>query len=80
MHIGKGRTSRSYQMNDHVLENVKEIKDLGVITDEKLKFHNHTSAAIKKSKLCLRVDQTFLCRVRQNYSSEIVYVYGETIS
>ena len=28
-------------MNDHILENVKKIKDLGVITDHKLKFHNH---------------------------------------
>ena len=53
MHIGKDRTSRSYQMNDHVLENVKEIKYLGVITDEKLKFHNHTSAAIQKANSVL---------------------------
>ena len=35
-------------MNDHILENVKEIKDLGVITEHKLKFHNHSSAAVKK--------------------------------
>ena len=48
MHIGNDKTSRSYQMNDHILENVKEIKDLGVITDYKLKFHNHSSAGIKK--------------------------------
>ena len=27
MHIGNDKTSRSYQMNDHILENVKEIKD-----------------------------------------------------
>ena len=53
MHIGKDRTSRSYQMNDHVMENVKEIKDLGVITDQKLIFHNHTSAAIKKANSVL---------------------------
>ena len=71
MHIGKDRTNRSYQMNDHVLENVKEIKDLGVITDQKI-------CGYKKSKLYLRVDQTFLCRVRQNNTSEIVYVYDET--
>ena len=36
-HIGNDKTSRSYQMNDHILENVKEIKDLGVITDHKCK-------------------------------------------
>ena len=53
MHIGKDRTSRSNQMNEHVLENVKEIKYLGVIIDKKLKFHNHTSAAIKKANAVL---------------------------
>ena len=40
-------------MNDHILENVKEIKDLGVITDHKLKFHNHSSAAVKKANSVL---------------------------
>ena len=59
MHIGKDRTSRSYQMNDHVMENVKEIKDLGVITDQKLKFHNHTSAAIKKNSVLGLIKRSF---------------------
>ena len=40
-------------MNDHILENVKEIKDLGVITDNELKFHNHSSAVIKKANSVL---------------------------
>ena len=40
-------------MNDHVLENVTEEKDLGVIIDDKLKFHTHTSAAIKKANSIL---------------------------
>ena len=40
-------------MNDHILENVNEIKDLGVITDHKLKFHNHSCAAIKKANSVL---------------------------
>ena len=52
-HFGKDKTSRSYQMNDHIMENVKVIKDLGVITDHKLKFHNHSSAAIKKANSVL---------------------------
>ena len=40
-------------MNDHILENVKELKDLGVITGYKLKIHNHSSAAIKKANSIL---------------------------
>ena len=44
--------SQTYGMNDHVLENITEEKDLGVIVDDKLKFHTHTSA-IKKTNLIL---------------------------
>ena len=40
-------------MSDHILENVKEINNLGVITDHKLKFHNHSSAAVKKANSIL---------------------------
>ena len=46
MHVGRKSTAHSYQMNDHILENVNEEKDLGII-DNRLKFHTHTSAAIK---------------------------------
>ena len=46
-------TAHSYQMNDHILENVNEEKDLGVIIDNQLKFHTHTSAAIKKANSIL---------------------------
>ena len=45
MHDGRKSTAHSYQMNDHILENVKEEKVLGVIIDNRLKFHTHTSAA-----------------------------------
>ena len=57
MHIGNDKTSLSYQMNDHILENVKEIKDLGVITDHKLKFHNHSFAAVKKANSVLGLNK-----------------------
>ena len=35
------------------IENVKEEKDLGVIIDNQLKFHTHTSAAVKKANSIL---------------------------
>ena len=53
LHIGRVRNSQTYHMNDHVLDNVIEEKDLGVIVDDKLKFHTHTSAAIKKANSIL---------------------------
>ena len=48
MHVGRKRTAHLYQMNDHILGNVMEEKDLGVIIDNRLKFHTHSSEAIKK--------------------------------
>ena len=65
MHIDNDKTSLSYQMNDHILENVKEIKDLGVITDHKLKFHNHSSAAVKKANFVLGlIKRSFVALVK----------------
>ena len=60
MHVGRKSTAHSYQMNDHILENVKEEKDLGAIIGNRLKFHTHTSAAIK-SQLNTEVDQAIAC-------------------
>ena len=53
IHLGRDKYSHTYHMNEHQLENVKEEKDLGVIMDHKLKFHTHTSAAIKKANKIL---------------------------
>ena len=35
IHVGRKSTAHSYQMNDHILENVNEEKDLGVIIDNR---------------------------------------------
>lgn len=53
MHIGKEKTSHSYVMNQQILKNVVEEKDLGVTIDRSLKFHTHTSAAVKKANSIL---------------------------
>ena len=53
MHIGKGKNHHSYQLDQNMLENVKEEKDLGVIIDNQLKFHTHTSASVKKANSIL---------------------------
>ena len=41
MHIGYKNEWRKYKMNDHLLEQVTEEKDLGVIIDNELTFHKH---------------------------------------
>ena len=53
MHIGREKNHDSYQIDQHMPENVKEEKDLGVIIDNQLKFHMHTSAAVKKANSIL---------------------------
>ena len=55
MHIGKGKNHHSYQDDQNMLENVKEEKDLGVIFDNQLKFHMHTSASVKKANSILGI-------------------------
>ena len=46
LHIGRGMNPQTYHMNNHILENVPGGKDLGVIVDDKLKFHTHMSLAV----------------------------------
>ena len=53
MRIGKTSNTISYYMNEHELETIEEEKDLGIIIDNKLKFHTRTSAAIKKANRIL---------------------------
>ena len=53
MHVERKNIAHSFQMNDHILENLKEEKDLGVIIDNRLKFPTHTSAAIQKANSIL---------------------------
>ena len=52
MHIGRDKNHDSYQIDQHMLENVKEEKDLGIIVNQ-LKFHMHTSAAVIKANSIL---------------------------
>ena len=53
MRIGKGKNAQPYYMDKQQLDIVKEEKDLGVIIDNRLKFHRHASAAIKKANKVL---------------------------
>ena len=55
MHFGRGNPKHSYKMNGHSLETTTQEKDLGVIIDDTLKFHEHTAAAAKKANQVLGV-------------------------
>ncbi len=55
LHSGRTNGKHVYTLKGHNLEQMHQEKDLGVIIDNQLKFHNHTSAAINKSNQILAI-------------------------
>ncbi len=55
LHWGRTNGNYVYSLNGHNLEQVHQEKDLGVIVDDQLNFHNHTSAAVNKSNQILAI-------------------------
>ena len=55
MHLGSSNSRHVYTMDDHSLEQVRQERDLGVIVDEQLKFHQQTAASVSKANQILGV-------------------------
>ena len=53
LHIGKSNPQNQYVFLDSVLKTCTEEKDLGVLFNEKLTFHDHIYASISKAKSSL---------------------------
>ena len=49
LHIGRNDRKHIYEMDENKLDQVKEEKDLGVLIDNELTFHNQIAAAIKRA-------------------------------
>ena len=49
LHFGRNNPQHPYTLNNHTLEAVRSEKDLGVMIDDELKFHVHTTYATKKA-------------------------------
>ena len=63
MHFGYNNPKREYTLNGQVLESTEAEKDLGVMVDDKLKFHIHTAFAVKKANQMLGViKRTYVTR------------------
>ena len=65
MCIGKYKNPQPYYMNERPLNHIKEEKDLGVVADNRLKFHTYVASAVKQankqtSKQGFGIDQTFI--------------------
>ena len=50
MHLGYQNLEQTYHLNGHALESSHREKDLGVIIDDKLKFHDHNCQSGEKGK------------------------------
>ena len=55
LHIGRYNPEQNCNMNGHILEGVTMQKDLGIIVDKELKFHEQTAAAVKKANQVLGI-------------------------
>ena len=59
MHFGKKNPKNYFVLYDRVLDTVTQEKDLGVIVDDQLKFHEHTAVAAKKANQILGLIKKF---------------------
>ena len=55
MHFGHNNPNKVYHLGGQELEVIDSEKDLGVMVDDKLKFHVHTAYATKKANQMLGV-------------------------
>ena len=55
MHLGRQNAEHSYLLDGASIQEVREERDLGVVVDDELKFHQQTAAAIAKASQMLAV-------------------------
>ena len=55
IHFGFHNPKIDYKLNNHTLEVVHEEKDLGIIIDDTLRFHQQTACVVKKANQVLGV-------------------------
>ncbi len=53
VNLGSRNAKAEYTIDGTILATVVEEKDLGVLIDDKLKFHSHVSAAVSKANQIL---------------------------
>ena len=55
MHFGYHNPQQTYHLNNHAIKSSHKEKDLVVVIDDTLKFHDHTAKAVKKANQVLGV-------------------------
>ena len=76
LYLGKDNFKIPYYINGKPIKETSEIRDLGILIDNKLKFRNHISAVLKKAYLRSR---TLLQKIKTKSSKTWVTVYKSYI-
>ena len=66
LHFGKNNPEHEYVLYDHILETSDQQTDLGIVVDNKHKFHSHAAEAAKKANQVLGV-------IKKSYTTRDLY-------
>ena len=80
LHSRANNLRHLYMLNNHTLESTKSEKDVGIIIDEDLKYHVHTTSAAKKANQVLGIiKKSYVTRyslLRYKHNSNFVQNHG----
>jgi hypothetical protein len=69
LHLGKNNPRYTYTMDGSIIQDVSEIRDLGLIVDERLTFESHINAKVKSANLlCKCILRSFNFKEPTNYT------------
>ena len=63
LHLGRSAPDRTYQIQNQIIEQVTAEKDLGIIIDNQMKFHQHVSFAASKAMRMIGVIRKTFCSI-----------------
>ena len=72
MHLGSSNEDCSYQMGGSNIDQVHMEKDLGLIIDERLKFHEQVAAAVIRANRIFWSGEKGIHNPRQSFSASVV--------
>ena len=73
MHMGRSNPNHVYSMGGRDIEQSVEERDLGVLIDNQLKFHDHSSMAASKARRLLGLISKCFINLTPLTFSAIVY-------
>ena len=77
LHLGKFNPNNTYYINSVALQNTKEVKDLGIIVDNQLKFHSYVSTIVSNANQWLAlIQKSFIYSNLETFPHLYMQVYS----